>query len=421
MKRATLRGGLAALVTVLLAPASWTAVINVDVEQLTDVTHTGSDGLLASGPTWNSVLFDTDRSNLFDSMSNATTVGVVYLRTFPPALFVDANSTNDLQDTGTLAEGFEIRNLVAGNTYTLVVYAGQNSGFGIVDLNGTQGGFCNIAGAPTYVLPGVVGRDYCRYDGLEPFDLGGGVFGIRIEGVDGSITGFQLEGAFSGSTDTTPPSCTLSGTNPGPPASIDIETQDSGSGIATINVLVASNAVVTIPAFTSGTTSPVVVNAEQIVDTFPSMVELETIDVEGNTSTCAFTIPAASSGTCDDILVFFDDAVANGNLVGRGAGNSANGRRSALRHMIENACQLIANNQVNDACDQLQAALRKTDGDPQQPDFVAGNAASDLADRIRDLRTSLGCANKASLVDANTRSKPVDERSWGLVKNRYRD
>ena len=90
-----------------------------------------------------------------------------------------------------------------------------------------------------------------------------------------------------------------------------------------------------------------------------------------------------------DLLAFYDTSLADGTLVPQGNGNSAANRAQALRNMLETASDLIENGES--ACDQLEAALAKTDGDPKPPDFVAGANAPELAQRIQDLLDSLGC------------------------------
>ena len=62
--------------------------------------------------------------------------------------------------------------------------------------------------------------------------------------------------------------------------------------------------------------------------------------------------------------------------------------------MVEAAGNLIDAELILDACWQLQDALAKTDGlEPPEsaPDFVAGVAAEELASKIQELMTSLGC------------------------------
>ena len=90
-------------------------------------------------------------------------------------------------------------------------------------------------------------------------------------------------------------------------------------------------------------------------------------------------------------LDFFDASVDDGTLVGDGPGNSAENRLNALRNMIETAGDLIEDGLLDDACQQLQDAYKKTDGEPRPPDFVTGEATSVLAILIQDLMTSIGC------------------------------
>jgi len=95
--------------------------------------------------------------------------------------------------------------------------------------------------------------------------------------------------------------------------------------------------------------------------------------------------------TVGEVLDFFDTSVTDGTLVGDGNGNSANGRRNALRNMIEASDDLFAAGDLDGACHQLTDAYRRTDGDPKPPDFVAGTAAADLADALLLLMDNLGC------------------------------
>ena len=92
------------------------------------------------------------------------------------------------------------------------------------------------------------------------------------------------------------------------------------------------------------------------------------------------------------ILEIFDAAVASGDLFGVGPNErSAAGRLGALRNMLLASSDLIADGQIAEACQQLQDALDRTDGVFPPPDFVAGDAASDLTAMINNLRDSLGC------------------------------
>jgi hypothetical protein len=91
------------------------------------------------------------------------------------------------------------------------------------------------------------------------------------------------------------------------------------------------------------------------------------------------------------ILEFFDDAVQSETLVGDGPGKSAAGRLSALYNMLDAVGDLIASGLDADACDQAHDVLKRTDGVFPPPDFVAGDAAEELAMQISDLRDTLGC------------------------------
>ncbi|MHC4865586.1 MAG: ELWxxDGT repeat protein [Planctomycetota bacterium] len=76
---------------------------------------------------------------------------------------------------------------------------------------------------------------------------------------------------------------------------------------------------------------------------------------------------------------------------GDGPGGSAENRLSALQNMIEACGDLIEDGLHEDACDQLAAALKKCDGQPKPPDFVAGDAAPVVESMIEVLRATLGC------------------------------
>jgi hypothetical protein len=82
--------------------------------------------------------------------------------------------------------------------------------------------------------------------------------------------------------DTTPPTCVLSASHPGPPASIEVTNQDTGSGLASIQVLQATNCTVTVPSFAAGTTAPVIVVATKRNQARQAVVRLRVTDVAGN-------------------------------------------------------------------------------------------------------------------------------------------
>lgn len=96
----------------------------------------------------------------------------------------------------------------------------------------------------------------------------------------------------------------------------------------------------------------------------------------------------------EEILDFIEDSVDEGALVPVKPGKPGQGQLGALINMVEAAGNLIDAELILDACWQLQDALAKTDGlkPPESaPDFVAGVAAEELASKIQELMTSLGC------------------------------
>jgi Big-like domain-containing protein len=88
--------------------------------------------------------------------------------------------------------------------------------------------------------------------------------------------------------DTTKPSCVLTaiGTDSIGRKFIEVTAQDTGSGLATIQVTTSINADTVVPPFTPGTTSPVVVRGTKINQSSGATVELEVTDVAGNVTRC---------------------------------------------------------------------------------------------------------------------------------------
>ncbi len=89
-------------------------------------------------------------------------------------------------------------------------------------------------------------------------------------------------------TDTTAPSCKLTktGTNAEGKKYIEVTTQDTGSGLASILVTKSYNATVTYPAFASGSKDAVIVTGTKIDNSKSSQVELKVTDVAGNVTVC---------------------------------------------------------------------------------------------------------------------------------------
>jgi hypothetical protein len=86
--------------------------------------------------------------------------------------------------------------------------------------------------------------------------------------------------------DTVPPTCALASVVPGPPQQVAITAQDTGSGLATVQVDVSANASVNIPSFSPGTTAPIENIATRIDPSQPGSVTLRLIDMAGNVTVC---------------------------------------------------------------------------------------------------------------------------------------
>ena len=91
-----------------------------------------------------------------------------------------------------------------------------------------------------------------------------------------------------------------------------------------------------------------------------------------------------------ETLTFFDASVASEDLVGEGAGKSGPKRLDTLRNMLVEAARLIDEGLYAEARMQLADAYRKCDGQSPPPDFVTGDAATELAAMIQDVIATLG-------------------------------
>ena len=131
--------------------------------------------------------------------------------------------------------------------------------------------------------------------------------GIKSVFIDTTDGGTQNEGISAikvvqpaPTGDTTPPRCEVIGVNiahAAPPTNLLVEVEDTGSGLDAINGLVSTNAVVNIPAFTVGTNAVVQVVADKIDESKRSRVEIQAIDVAGNSSTCDPVLATLTSGS----------------------------------------------------------------------------------------------------------------------------
>jgi len=99
----------------------------------------------------------------------------------------------------------------------------------------------------------------------------------------------------------------------------------------------------------------------------------------------------------DDIIKSINDLVEFGYLVGKGKGKSADKRLNALMNMIETAKDLIEQDRILEACNQLHSVDQLTDGDPIPGEFVQNvnpevDAVKELNDMIQELMDSLSCS-----------------------------
>jgi hypothetical protein len=82
-----------------------------------------------------------------------------------------------------------------------------------------------------------------------------------------------------------------------------------------------------------------------------------------------------------DLLDFYDSAVVDGLLTSRALGNND---RDMFRKLMENAGKAIDDGRYEEACEMLESALGRIDGDPRPPDWIIGDpvAKQELHDMI---------------------------------------
>lgn len=90
-----------------------------------------------------------------------------------------------------------------------------------------------------------------------------------------------------------------------------------------------------------------------------------------------------------EIVGIFDDFVAAGTLEGSGPGMSADKRLNALRNMLVEAVALIDADDIDGACDELDAAIGKVIG---RQTFVDGDSRGELLSMLQELSGTLGCS-----------------------------
>ena len=103
-----------------------------------------------------------------------------------------------------------------------------------------------------------------------------------------------------------------------------------------------------------------------------------------------------------ELLAFYDSSVMAGTLVGSGPGNSAGGRTGALRNQLDAMARNFDERATRRTCQQLASILRRADGVPKPPDFVAGAATPELASNIKAVQADLGCVSQAEAARSAT-------------------
>jgi hypothetical protein len=91
---------------------------------------------------------------------------------------------------------------------------------------------------------------------------------------------------FGAARDTVFPSCTVSAVRNGPPKQQDVTVQDSGSGLELIDNIVIDNGTVSVPTFSLGQRTPLVVTATKTDQALKTRWSFNARDVAGNVTDC---------------------------------------------------------------------------------------------------------------------------------------
>ena len=105
----------------------------------------------------------------------------------------------------------------------------------------------------------------------------------------GSRIASTIKGPIENCTiDSTKPGCDLTavGTDSSGKKYIEVTARDQGTGLKSIQVTQSTNAATPVPAFTQGTTDPVVVRSTKINQSKPSQLGLRVTDMFGNVTDC---------------------------------------------------------------------------------------------------------------------------------------
>ncbi len=104
---------------------------------------------------------------------------------------------------------------------------------------------------------------------------------------------------------------------------------------------------------------------------------------DGQDSEIYFAVYKDANQQIGEVEDFFDEAVADGTLLGSGPGRSAAGRLGALDNMLAQVEAYIEQGDTAAAV-KLQRVYDRCDGQARPPDFVGGSAASELASLVQE-------------------------------------
>jgi len=198
LRRATNKRVLLGLFMSLLfvvAGRSYATVINVDIDGRLDGPQNTDDGVFSSpgGTTWNEIGLDflnnVNKNNIDNEFGIETTVDL----TFDANGSLDANARALELYAGGGTGILDIKSLSATGVYNLAIYTtNPNFSVDVIDALGTTSQSTGSSFAVE--LPGDENEEYLIFNSLLPYDLGSGVFGLRIETTGPTrMAGFQLE------------------------------------------------------------------------------------------------------------------------------------------------------------------------------------------------------------------------------------
>lgn len=120
----------------------------------------------------------------------------------------------------------------------------------------------------------------------------------RVVADQGSVRAFSLvisdASCSTPPTDNSAPTCELTASDVGPPASIEVTVQDTGVGLAAINITAANNVEVFVPPFTPGETLPMVLTGTLINPNSNGSFDIQAVDMAGNVVNCSRTITGSA-------------------------------------------------------------------------------------------------------------------------------